>query len=129
MKKIGPKAEEYYKYAYQLRTNEETEPSTLGYLPKYKNIAFRDLDNERIYRVGIAIVLYYKWGLTQEELKKKKDRYDAIIRIITKIQTQLDPETVKEAIKRGLAVRGLLIKANPLVNKLEENDIKVEPMS
>ena len=47
-----------------MREKEETEPSTLGYLPKYKegtiNPEEEGLLKDRIYKVGIAKVPYYK---------------------------------------------------------------------
>ena len=47
-----------------MRENKETEPGTLGYLPKYKEGTTdpeeKGLLEDRVYRVGIAKVPYYK---------------------------------------------------------------------
>ena len=60
----APRAAELIEHAHWLRQNKETEPSTLGHLPKYKEGIIdpkeEGLLENRIYRVGAAKVPYSK---------------------------------------------------------------------
>jgi hypothetical protein len=88
-----------------------------------------DLPDEQIYRVGIAITSHSKWGFTQRELEEKKEQYDALIKEIQEIRVRPGIATVGEAVKRGLLLKDLLVRANPLAYELEENDVKVDNIS
>jgi len=60
----APQAAELLKHAHWLQINEETEPGTLGHLPKFKEGAARPSEEgsleDRIHRVGTVKVPYYK---------------------------------------------------------------------
>jgi len=129
----APRAAELMEHAHWLRQNEETEPGTLGHLPKYKE-GTTDPEEEgslenRIHRVGAAKVPHSKWGPTQKELEKMKDRYDALVRLVWKKRQIKDDAREDELVKTGVAIREMLKEANILARGLEEADIELEPIS